>query len=265
MRVLITGGTGALAREIIALGGTLNASLRLTSRHRPTGDPPTGDPRPLDWAAADLVTGEGLSDAVRDVNTVIHTASDFRRSHLVDVQGTQRLLDHCGKTGVEHLIYVSIVGIDQIPYRYYQDKLVAEHLVESGPVPFTILRATQFHSLIDQQLTAAARFPAVMPLPVRFRFQSIATREVAARVVQLVLEGPAQHAPDLGGPEIFSLADAARAWKSATGITKRVLPIFVPGKTAAGFRAGKNTVATGLRGTITWRDWLAQRYPSKRE
>ena len=259
MRVLITGGTGALARELLSAAFTLDIALRLSSRRPPAENAPHHE-----WIGADLTTGAGLPDALRDVTTIVHTASDFSRSHQVDVEGTKRLLDASRRAGVAHLIYVSIVGIDRIPYRYYQHKLAAEQLIERGPVPFTILRATQFHSFIDSLLTTAARCPLVMPLPVRFQVQPVATRDVARRLVQAILDGPRQHAPDFGGPETLSLADVAREWKAATGIGKPVLPIFLPGRVAAAFRAGRNTVQRGVRGTLTWREWLSQRYPTIR-
>ena len=259
MRVLITGGTGALARELLSAARTLDIALRLSSRRPPAENAPHQE-----WIGADLATGAGLPNALHDVTTIVHTASDFTRSHQVDVEGTKRLLDASRIAGVSHLIYVSIVGIDRIPYRYYRHKLAAEQLIEAGPVPFTILRATQFHSLINSLLTTAARCPLVMPLPVRFQVQPVATRDVARRLVQAILDGPRQHAPDFGGPETLSLGDAARAWKAATGISKPVLPIFLPGKVAAAFRAGSNTVQSDVRGTITWREWLSQRYQTGR-
>jgi hypothetical protein len=68
------------------------------------------------------------------------------------VDGTARLLDQARAAGVHHFIYISIVGIDQIGYSYYQHKLAAERLIEASGLSWSILRATQFHYLVDKLL-----------------------------------------------------------------------------------------------------------------
>lgn len=255
MRVLITGGTGALAREIITAAHSPDITLRSTSRR-----PFAASVAQTEWIGADLASGDGLPNALRNVDVVIHTASDVKRSQQVDVEGTRRLLTAAQAAGVGHVIFVSIVGIDAIPLQYYRRKRVAEREIETGPVPYSILRATQFHSLIDIGITTAARFPLMIPLPADFKIQSVSTRDVAVRLWQAVTAGPQQRLPDFVGPDIMTLGDAAREWKAARSIVKPVMPLFIPGKIAAAFRAGMNTVATGPRGTSTWREWLAARY-----
>jgi uncharacterized protein YbjT (DUF2867 family) len=261
VRVLVTGGTGGLAREICVVAADRNVTLRLTSR-RPF-DPSHATPSALAWIGADLATGRGLAEALRDVDTVIHTASDFTRPDLVDVEGTRRLVMAAREAGVRHLLYVSIVGIDRIPYPYYRAKLAAEQIVVASDVPYSILRATQFHTLIDARLRAAARFPLVMPLPRRFQFQTVDTREVAERLLDVAVNEPQQRLPDFGGPEVLRLGDMANDWRRATGIAKHVLPLPLAGKVASSFRAGRNTAPSGVLGTLTWREWLARRYPRR--
>jgi len=102
--------------------------------------------------------------------------------------------------GSEH---VSIVGIDRIPFAYYQRKLAAERLIAESGVPFSILRATQFHSFVATLLNEASRYPFVMPIPSGFFVQSVAVEEVAARLCRAIDDGPCGRLRDFGGPEVL--------------------------------------------------------------
>ena len=213
----------------------------------------------VEWASADISTGEGLGAAVEGVDAVIHAASDPRRAEAVDVEGTRRLLEAARTAGVAHLVYISIAGVDEIPFGYYRRKLAAERLIESSGVPFSILRATQFHSLVDFLLTQAARVPLLMPLPTAFKFRSVDEGEVAARLSACVEAGPRGRLPDFGGPRVHTLGEMARTWKVVRGVAKRVVNLPLPGAVAAAFRAGKNTAPEGERGRISWEEWLTHR------
>jgi uncharacterized protein YbjT (DUF2867 family) len=158
---------------------------------------------------------------------------------------------------------VSIVGIHQVPFAYYRSKLQAERIVAQSGVPYSILRATQFHSLIDGMLSGLARVPLVMPVPAKFRFQSVDTGETAERLVRAVRDGPGGRLPDFGGPQVLTLGEMARTWKAARGVSKPPIPVPLPGGLAAAFRAGKTTLESGDRGTVTWAEWL-QRTASAR-
>ena len=217
------------------------------------------DPR-VSCAIADLISGIGLTEAVAGIDVIVHAASDSRNSRAVDVEGTTRLVDVARAAGVRHLIYVSIVGIDRIPYAYYQCKLEAEQAITSSGLSFSILRATQFHSFVGFLLSEAARFPFVMPIPSGFWVQSVEVEEVAARVSRAIDEGPRGLLPDFGGPEVLPIEEAAAQWlqRRPVGWNKAAVPIHLPGRTADAFRAAYNTCPDGERGTVTWRDWLVR-------
>lgn len=255
MRVLVTGGTGVLGREIVS--GPLAAGFMrrvLTRRTRPSTVSSE-----TEWAQADLLTGDGLAEALADVHTIIHAASDSRNSVAVDVDGTRRLVEAAAIAGVRHFIYVSIVGIDRIPFSYYRNKLAAEAIVERGRVPWSVLRATQFHSLVDSVLRQLARVPLVMPVPTRFLIQSVDEADVARRLMRCVADGPCGRLTDYVGPERMTLGDAARTWVSVRGLTHPVINLPLPGAMAAALREGLNTNPAGEAGSATWRDWLVAR------
>ena len=256
MTILVTGGTGTLGRAVVAAVRASGARARVLSR-RERG---AGDALDVEWVQGDVETGAGLALAVEGVSAVIHAASDARRSESVDVAGTRQLVAAARAARVGHFVYISIVGIDAMPsVAYYRRKLGAEWIIATGGVPWSVLRATQFHSFVEAIIATAHRVPLVMPLPTAFQFQSVDERETAERLVQVAAGPPAGRLPDLAGPEIMTLGAAARAWKEVTHVWKPVVPIPTFGETAAAFRAGKNTTLTGTRGTVRWRDWLVAR------
>jgi len=250
MRVLVTGGTGVLGRKVVASAEAAGHTVRVGSR----GPRRAGIPAGREWAVMELASGAGMDEAVAGVDAVIHAASDPKNSRA-DVDGTRALVEAC-RRGVGHLVYVSIVGIDRIPMRYYQHKLATEEVVAAGGVPWSILRVTQFHPFIDQLLGSASRVPLVMPLPAGFQVQSVEVAEVARRLVRCVGDGSGGRLPDFGGPEAMMLRDAAREWRAVRGVKKPLLSIPLPGRAAAALRAGANTVPSGEHGTLRWRDWL---------
>lgn len=251
MKILLTGGTGGLGREVARAAEAAGHTVRIASRRARPHDVPAA----REWARMDVETGAGVRQALEGVDAVIHAASDPRRHAIVDVQGTRRLAEAARAAGTAHLVYVSIVGVDGIPFGYYRSKLAAEQVVAASGVPHSILRATQFHSFVDTMTAGAARVPLIFPLPTTFRFQSVDTGEAAERLVRAVQDGPGGRLADFGGPEVLTWGEMAAPWKAARGIRKPTVHLPLPGALAAAFRAGKNT-SDGERGTIRWRDWL---------
>jgi len=253
-RVLITGGTGVLGSKLAPRFAAAGYDVRLTSRHPPPGE--------AAWVATDLLTGEGLAEAVAGVDLIVHAASSAqRKTRETDVDGTKRLLEAAKAAGTPHLFYISIVGVDRIPFGYYKAKLAAEKLIEDSGVPYSILRATQFHTLLDMFLGMFIRLP-IAALPKSFQFQLVDAGEVADRMVADAARGPSGRLPDLGGPETLRLGDIARAWLKARKKRALVLPLPLPGKVANAFRNGYNCTPERAGGKITWAQWLERKYPS---
>src|ERR1700680_677126 len=120
MYVLVTGGTGALGREVVIDLRSSGHRARVLSRKAGTG---------ADWVQGNLASGAGLDRAVADVDTIIHAGSAARqpwREGAVDVKGTRRLLEAAKRAHVKHFVYISIVGMEGVAYRYYKHKLAAE-------------------------------------------------------------------------------------------------------------------------------------------
>ena len=259
MKVLITGGNGSLGRILARTLSGEGRAVRVMSRRARS----SSDPADVEWARADLASGEGLREAVEGAEAVFHLASDFNNAEAVDVTGTRRLAEASGAAGVSHLVYVSIVGIDDIPTGYYRRKRGAEKIIESSGVPHSIQRATQFHSFVEKLLAKAARVPFAMPLPAGFKFQSVDESEVAARLAECLADGPRGRLVDFGGPEVLTIEEMAEAWMEAGGVRKKLIRLPLPGAAAKALRAGKNTAPEGARGTIRWREWLGRRHGAR--
>jgi uncharacterized protein YbjT (DUF2867 family) len=185
--VLVTGGAGRLGSEVVKELTATGSRVRIMSR-KPQ---PTNLLSATEWAQADLETGQGIVDAVTGIDVVVHAASSpFKHTRQIDVEGTRFMLEQARVAGVTHVVYISIVGIDRIPYSYYRAKLAAEELVKNSGLPWSLLRATQFHYLVDLFFQAATKMPLVTLLPTDLRCQSIAESEVASHLCEIMVAGP---------------------------------------------------------------------------
>ncbi|MBE3558164.1 MAG: NAD(P)H-binding protein [Ktedonobacteraceae bacterium] len=248
--ILVTGGAGKLGHLVVKHLSTAGYPVRGMSRRASPGKDWPG----AEWKQADLATGAGLAEAIQGMDVVVHTAGNGSRQ--VDFEGTRRLLDAARKAGVSHIVYISIVGIDKVPYAYGKVKLACEDLIKHSGIPWSILRATQFHSLIDLVLHQLARLPLVMLTPTDLLLQPVAEEDVARRLCEIVQAGPSDCVPDMGGPQIYTSEELARIWLKQHRMHRIILPIFLPGKTARAMRQGGNTCPQWAIGTITWEAWL---------
>jgi uncharacterized protein YbjT (DUF2867 family) len=204
----------------------------------------------------DLATGLDLPGATAGAEVIVHAASDAQGDPWqVDVAGTRRLVEAVDRTRLRHLVYISIVGVDKIPYGYYRAKFAAEQVLLASGLPVTLLRVTQFHEFVDFLLDTARRGP-VLPVPMGWRAQPVDTGEVAAHVVEVVARPPSGGVVEFGGPEELTAADLARAWASARAPGAHVVATPVPGRLSAAFRDGAAVPSSGARGTRTYSQHL---------
>lgn len=241
MTILVTGGTGGLGRPAVEQLRARGADVRILSRRPGPGR-----------VVADLDRGTGLDAALDGVGTVLHLASNRRK----DLPGTERLLAAATRAGVGHLIYISIVGVEDIPYFYYRDKVDNERAIAESGVPFTTLRATQFHSFPVEFIRLQRRLPATFALDVPI--QPIAVEEVAARLVELAEAAPAGRVADIGGPEILRFREVAEIWHRAHGEARRVRMLRLGGKAIRAFQAGHHLTGLPGHGRETFAEYAAR-------
>jgi uncharacterized protein YbjT (DUF2867 family) len=256
MRVAVIGGTGELGARVVAELAARGDAVRAVSRNPPA---PGRLPAGAEHARADLASGDGLSEALEGIDVVVEAANARRGAREVLVAGTERLLAAERDGGVRHHVAISIVGCDRVRNPYYKVKVAQEQALASATVPWTLLRATQFHALIAGVFGAAARVRLLPKL--RIPLQPIDTAVVARRLAELAHGDPAGRVADVAGPQVESLDALARQWRAHDG--RRLLPLRVPrfalGGAGRALAAGLLTDPAAAAGGPTFAQWLATR------
>jgi uncharacterized protein YbjT (DUF2867 family) len=256
--ILVTGGTGTLGRLVVQHLRHADSKVRVLSRRsHESGDG-------IEFVTGDLATGEGIEAAVDGIETIVHLAGSAKG----DEDKARNLVQATSRAGAQHLVYISVVGADRIPvesgldrnmFGYFAAKRAAERVVADSGLPWTILRATQFHDLILMVAQQMAKLP-VVPLPAGFRVQPLDAGEVAARLVELTLGEPAGLVPDMGGPRVYGAAELLRGYLRASKRQRRpIVPVPLPGRAARAFRDGANLAPERAVGQRTWEEFLADR------
>lgn len=245
MKIAVAGGTGVVGALLVEQLKTTGHQVEVLARA-------TG---------VDLMTGSGLEDrldgveAVVDVLSVATTAASTATEFFTTT--TANLLAAEYAAGVRHHVLLSIVGIDDIPFGYYVGKVAQEKAVEDGKVPFTILRATQFHEFAAQMIERAPSLGPLLVVP-QMTSAPVAAREVAAELARIAGGVPQGRVADLRGPEELSVPTMVRRVLRRRGSRRRVLAAYLPGRAGKGMRTGGLVPGAGAKvGTQTFEEWLA--------
>jgi uncharacterized protein YbjT (DUF2867 family) len=241
MRVAVAGGTGLIGRHVVALLEQAGNEPVVLARSR----------------GVDITTGSGLDGALAGAQVVIDVSNvatlSKRRSVRFFTAGTERLIEAGARAGVRHHLALSIVGIDRVGFGYYAGKLSQEDLIRRGGLPWTVLRATQFHEFAEQLL---ARSPGPLAVVPRMRVQPVAAREVAHRLVELALGPAIGLAPEMAGPQVHELVELVRQVVHARGQRRLVVPLPIPGGDAAAHGGLLPSGGDYTRGSQRFEEWL---------
>ncbi len=244
MKIAIAGGTGTVGRPTVDAVRAAGHEPVVLSRGE----------------GVDLLTGNGLDAALEGVDAVIDTANVSTLKAVTATEffttATGNLVEASRRAGVQQVVLLSIVGIDRMPYDYYAGKVAQERVVEASAVPWTILRATQFHEFAGQ-VYAQAKVGPLRVAP-RARVQPIAAREVGEHLAAIAA-GPAQgRARDLAGPREERLDEMVRAFARQTGHRGWMPSVSLPGPQMKGMRAGLALPSgDAALGRETFAEWLA--------
>lgn len=212
----------------------------------------------------DVLDGTGLREALAGVDAVIDVLSvstqkaDEARAFFRTT--TRNLLDAERAAGVNHHVLLGIVGSQKSDHGYYAGKIAQEALVHAGDVPWTELRATQFHEFA-RQIYGIAKIGPLNITP-RMVSQPIAAREVAERLVDLATAAPAGLVAELAGPKVESMPRMVRAYARAVGERGPILAVPLPGPGGKAMRDGTLLPDPALQppaqlGTQTFDEWIA--------
>lgn len=243
MKVTVLGGTGLLGRRVV------RELAKDGVEHIIAG----GSAEGMNAVAVDITTGRGVPEALGESDTVMLLSSNPANSRKVDVEGTRKLLPLIED---RHLVYISIVGADRHPYRYYRAQYEAEQMIAESVDNYSILRATQFHDLLVYAMAKLARMWPYCLVPSGFVFQPVSVDEVARHLVDAAKASTAGMLPDLGGPDIIDIKTLARTYMTAIGRERPVVGVYLPGKSARAFRQGLHTNPDRAVGHKTWEEHL---------
>lgn len=246
MRIVVLGGAGDLGARVVKVLAARGHDAVPASRR----------------SGVDLQTGAGLDAVLDGADAVVHAATSPRRARAVDVAGAERVGTSLRRLGsAAHVVSISIVGCDRIPYPYYRAKLDSETALERAGVPTTIVRATQFHSL-------AALLASVLRIgPVSF---SVGDMRIQPVDIDWVAERLADHAtgatPDgfvrareLAGPTAYDAGRLAALVAAHDG-RRAPRPVRLPpvGEVMRGFAEGRTVPGTTAQtGGRSFEEWLA--------
>ncbi|GAA3475998.1 NAD(P)H-binding protein [Streptomyces yanii] len=242
MKFAVIGGTGLIGAQVVK---DLNAAGHEAVPHSQS----TG---------VDVISGQGLDEAVAGAGVVVNLTNSptFDEASPAFFQTSMdNLLAAAQKGGVGHFVILSIVGTDQVPeLDYYRAKTLQENILAAGPIPYSIVRATQFMEFMDAVLSWTTdgdtiRLPAT---PI----QPIASKDVASAVAEVAAGAPLNGRRNIAGPEIFTLDELGRITLSHKGDNRTV----VTDPTAGMFAAVKGDVLTDKDAHLAptrYADWLS--------
>ncbi|KAF0965412.1 SDR family oxidoreductase [Rhodococcus sp. T7] len=254
VQALVAGGTGTAGRQVVKEFLARGHSVRVLTRH---GGAPGSE---IAHFHGDLVTGEGLAEALAGVDVVVDTTDGKTKgTRAVLEKGSENLLATADGAGVGRAVLLSIVNVDLAEFAYYQAKRTQERVYESAAIETTIVRATQFHDFIPMVAKPASRV-GLIPAFSKTSFQTIDTRDVATALVDAALatESSPEGLVTIGGPEVRTARDLTAAWKKATKTHGFVVNVPLPGALGQFLRNGSNLVPDNRFGTITFDRWLAE-------
>ena len=250
--ILVTGGTGTLGKVVVNKLVNQNSKVSILSS-KENVKLPNG----VKLFTGNLETGDGLYKAIKDVEVIIHCASNSKNFQGIDIIGTKNLLEVINQK-IHHFIYISIVGIDKSDFPYYLAKLEVETMIQKSGIPYSIQRATQFHNLVLFLIKSfKIENSSSIIVPVGMKFQTIDIRDVADKLVQLAGENPIGRLPELGGPQVLDIEDMTKIYlKSIKKEDIKIKLQQVESDLYNVFKSGINLCPQNARGKITWEYFL---------
>lgn len=197
MKIVVIGGTGLIGSNVVN-------KLRERGHEVVPASPRLG---------INSITGEGLTEAMQGTSVVVDVsnAPSFEPELVLDFfeTSTRNLLAAEKAAGVAHHVALSIVGVDRLPDNgYFRAKVAQERLIQSGPIPYSIVRATQFLEFIDGIADSATSDNEVHIAPVAF--QPIAADDVASAVAAVAAGSPLYGRLEISGPEQLRFDEVIR-------------------------------------------------------
>ncbi|KAA6436375.1 NAD(P)H-binding protein [Agrococcus sediminis] len=251
MRVVVVGGSGNAGSAIVRALGRRGAQAVPMSR---SGKAIAGAP----GVKADIVTGEGLDEALAGADVLVDAANSRNPLDLKPFTiGARNLVAAAERAGVRRAVVLSIIGVDRSKLSYHRRKREQELTYLGSSLDVTIVRAAQFHEWSVDFFEAGSALGAI-PVVLGGRLQPVAVSEVADLVADEALEPSGERMLEIAGPQVRVSRDLARAWQAATGARGLIVNGPFPPSMVDYLRSGAN-LSERRKGTVTFEEWLARR------
>ena len=246
MKIVVIGGSGLIGSKLVTI-------LRGEGHEVIAASPSSG---------VNTLTGEGLAEALRGADVVVDVANspsfeDAAALNFFETSGRNLLAAEVA-AGVKHHIALSVVGSERLPGSgYFRAKMAQEKLIKASPVPYTIVRATQFHEFVGAIAQSNNETDGIHMPPETL--QPIAARDVSAALADVAVAPPVNGTVEIAGPEAIGLDKLVRQLLEARRDERRV----ITDTNALYFGAPLNdqtlTPAAGARlGRTRFADWLTK-------
>lgn len=245
MKIVVIGGTGLIGSKLVG-------NLKKLGHEVVAASPSRG---------VNAVTGEGLTEALKNTDVVVDVANSpsFEDKAVLEFfnASTKNLLAAEKAAGVGHHIALSVVGTDILPESgYFRAKLAQENLIKASPIPYTIVRATQFFEFLNS-IAQTNTDGQTIRLPTAF-IQPIASEDVAAALLKVVLEAPVNGTIEIAGPDRFHMSELVEQYLKETKDTRKVIPDA--NAPYFGAKLADNTLVPSKKnprlGSINLKSWL---------
>ncbi|KAB1079829.1 SDR family oxidoreductase [Methylobacterium soli] len=249
MKIVVIGGTGLIGTKLVE-------RLSRQGHAAVPASPGTG---------VNAVTGEGLAQALAGAEVVVDVANapSFEDRAVLDFfeRSGRNLLAAKAEAGVRHHVALSVVGTDRLlASGYFRAKMAQESLIEAGPIPYTIVRATQFFEFVGGIAQSATEGGTVRLSPALA--QPMVSDDVAAALAEVAVADPVNGLIEIAGPEAIRLDDLVRRFLAASGDTRQV--VTDPGARYFGVELGERSLIPGAHPRLAatrFADWLGRPRP----
>lgn len=249
MKIVVIGGTGLIGSKVVE-------KLKQRGHEPVAAAPDTG---------VDTITGKGLAEALSGAQTVVDVSNSRSFDERVSTDFFQtsgrNLIAAEQEAGVVHHVALSVVGTDRLQGSgYFRAKLAQERLIESSPIPYTLIHATQFFEFMRAIADTSMVGDRVRLPPVKF--QPMAADDVASAIVDAAVSEPVNGMIEIAGPETFTLDEAIRKVLEFDHDPRKV--VADPEAPYYGVKLGQNSLVPGPAAHIgpTVFDWWITHVPA---